>query len=186
MKNKNQFEKIKTNKATRKGFTLLEAMVAICVFSLVSVMVSGAFVSFLKAYKTERSLQKNTESTQYVLNLMAKTLRTSTIYDINAGGLKQIRAFDNSSRNCLIYQYDVAAKKMKYNATSAADVGACNWPVMAAALIDLSSNDNGVIENAFFVGTSSATPLFGKVTMTFFVKGNSANFPIQTSVSLRK
>ena len=72
---KNIFKKNKK----KKGFSLIEVLVALFVFSLLVATLANVFVGFLGAQQNAKNTQRNLEGAQLALNSLAKTLRTSKI-----------------------------------------------------------------------------------------------------------
>lgn len=182
----------------------MEALIAIAVFSVVMVSIVGIFSNFLKNSVATKKAQRNAESAQYVLNLMAKTIRTSTLpisatptipapfYD-----LTQLTMFDNSHNQCVIFKYDSADGKLKMATDSTApSIDKCN-PTDAPGLNTFSDlTKPGEISNVLFTGTPTTAPdlaattptasIIGRVSMAINIPGNEASSKIQTTVSLRE
>lgn len=62
-----------------KGFTLVELLVAIVIFSFVLIMVSSVFVHSLDLQRRAFNLQQAEENAAFVMEFMAKELRVSEI-----------------------------------------------------------------------------------------------------------
>lgn len=178
--------KKKQTQKNKKGFTLVESLVSVFVFSLASVMIAGTFTSFFKNFQIAKKTQQSTESAQYAMNLMAKTIRTSEIHDVyNGSPLIYIRMYDKSSQQCVAYRYAATRKGVIHNSVPAATIGDCDW----AGLIDGSSMTNlsGLddIVGARF-NYSPGSNGVGFVTVALDVQGSNAVSPIQMTVSLRE
>lgn len=194
------------NKKNRNGFTLVETLVAVLVFSLTAVMLSGAFSGFLKTYNEAKRIQKGVESAQYALNLMAKTIRTSFV---QKGSLPAVldatnpryyswplNLYDYSQGLCVQYNLvnnpSTGMNKLQMgtiNPTISGDPSTCSYGV-GMNINDVTSED---IKSGFLnylpSNTSSATPYYGLVTISLHVKEpgqTSGEVPIQTTVSLRQ
>lgn len=61
------------------GFTFIETIVAVAIFSLVVVMVVGIFISIIQAQRKGLASQKVQENARYVLEMMAREIRMSEI-----------------------------------------------------------------------------------------------------------
>lgn len=171
---------LSSGRMLKSGFTLVETLIAVLIFSIVMVLLSGTFASFIKSYAQNRKIQKDTESAQYAMNLMAKTLRTSSLLTITF----PLRTFDYSQtgNNCMVYDY-VSPSKITFSSTTTADSAACGTALMPAAT-DLTSNN---IVNASVLATATTGTTRGKVTIVLSVQSNgSSAIPIQTTVSLRQ
>jgi Tfp pilus assembly protein PilW len=64
-----------------KGLSLLEVMVSMGVFSLMMVSVAGIFSSSIASYRFNKVIERDLENAQFVMNDIAKQLRTSTVVD---------------------------------------------------------------------------------------------------------
>lgn len=96
----------------RKGMSFVEAILSIFIFSLIMLAVTTIFTGSFKGYKKSEKMAKNIENAQYAMNLMAKTLRTSSILDCSptACGASpveatEIRFFDHSQPLCGKYVF---------------------------------------------------------------------------------
>ncbi|KKP97456.1 MAG: hypothetical protein US25_C0002G0001 [Candidatus Moranbacteria bacterium GW2011_GWE1_36_7] len=181
---KNKITK-KNLKLKKKGFSLVEVLVAVSIFAFTSVLIAGVFSGFLKNSIEAKKNQKNMESARYALDLMAKTLRTSVASSIAD---EEIHVFDNTQKRCVIYKYDNANKKMLTGTSggaSLANVSACTPTVWSGiTLSDLTSS--GTIASANFSGTAIS---LGRITMSLGIPSanpNTYSSTVQTTVSLRQ
>ena len=95
-------------KIQTKGFTLLEVMIALSIFSVLLMGVSGIFGGFIKNYKNIKDVQKNLENAQYAMNTMAKELRTSALVSPtnNPATTSVITVREMSSNSCVKFSFD--------------------------------------------------------------------------------
>lgn len=186
-----------------KGFTLLETMVAIFVFTVLITMLSGSFLNFHKIILTQRSNQRNLENAQLALNLMEKTIRSSVVYQNNtSGGVITLPSgnvqafdftanhpldlFDNSQNTCVQYSFDSTSHKMKIatksgaTITTLADCGDFSWAVP----VEFS---DAIIENVSGSGWPTISGAIGRVTVALSVKDTVQNthMMVQMTASLR-
>ncbi|EKE19524.1 MAG: hypothetical protein ACD_8C00144G0007 [uncultured bacterium] len=186
--------KLKTGKkvSSKGGFSLVEVLVAMFVFSLVGVMLAGSFSGFLKSYVSAKKAQKSSESALNAINLMAKTIRSSTLYTtpiINSGS--QILMLDNSQGSCVSFRYFNEAIQVAVGTAVASDVTECT-EASFTNFSNLTSVDDvtgvGDVTGLVFSGTASdlasATPVIGKVQISMKVQ-DKASTHLQTTVSLR-
>lgn len=164
------------------GFSLIESLVAIFIFSLVAAMLAGSFSGFFKTYVSARKAQKNMESGQYVMNLMTKTIRSSTIDPAFVSEGSQLMMFDNSKSECVIYNYDVDGR-LKV-ATSLGDgIDSC---VATSSTSFFPLTNAGEISGVTFAGIPSSED--GTTVGKLLIKINSSSdnaSQMQTTVSLR-
>lgn len=168
----------KNKKTNKRGFTLVEVLVAMFVFVLMATMLAASFGSFLKTYFNAKKLQKSTETAQYVMNLIAKTARTSM--DINATVPGEIKMYDNSTGNCIYYKYVASSKKMLYGANQPAtpgDRGTCAFPAPTSEL----TSDSIVAFKALHDDINGKLSLLCKVQET----GQPNAISIESTVSIR-
>ena len=88
-----------------KGFTLIELMVSIFVFSLVMTSATAVFAKVFRARQKSNAIQKNIEDTRYAMELMAKSLRMSSIISSTSPSQANgsILSYDYSQGKCIRY-----------------------------------------------------------------------------------
>jgi len=89
--------------SSKKGFSLIELMVAMFVFSIVMTATTGFFSSSALSYRNAREIQRNLEDAQFAMNLMAKSLRTSKILSCEGSPCSTVRVYDYSQDKCIEY-----------------------------------------------------------------------------------
>jgi len=188
-----EVEKIKRQK--RKGFTLIEILVAMFIFLMVVLAISGTFAKEITAYRKANAIQRDLENAQFAMGFVAKTLRTSSLSStMSSGSDTKIRFYDFSLEQCMEYSFDGIDYKLKVRIK---DIPLDLWKDCAEST-GLSNPEiltTGHIEGQFnFVKTEkSPVPQVGQVTITMQVypPGGTENLlekdvvRIQTSVSLR-
>lgn len=177
----------------KKGFSLVEALVAIFVFSIVAVTLAVLFSGLLRNYNASKKMQRSAENAQYAMNLMAKTIRGSIL---PAGAVfadaSQITMFDTSRSMCVIYKYETGVLKMSTasdNGVAIIDITKCNTTDAPMLAIFSELTKFGELVDVSFTGISSADGpprFFGKVLISARVAGSSSDSAIQTTVSLRQ
>lgn len=191
--------KSKINKKFFKGFTLVETLVAVFVFSLAITMLAGTFSSFLKNYAEAKKAKKNVENAQYAMNLMAKTIRTSFIDSVSAGFLnldsasgtyKPLDVYDYSQGKCIRYRIsNHILQSATGDSNTPGDPATCqfsNLPPFVNLTDDIieSNSVSAVPTNA------SVNPILkGRVVVSLEIRDAaqaSDSFPIQMTVSLRQ
>ena len=172
---------------SKKGFSLIEVLIAIFIFILTITMLAGSFSSFFKNYTNSKKMQKDVENAQYAMNLMAKTIRTSSVPNAS-GSMGTFRIFDYShpTDNCIEYKY--ASSMITVSSVTKTDPTECNAASMPAAAALTSNNITG----AYVLATPTSGSTLGKVTVVLSVQDQSSTvnkpyaIPIQMSVSLRQ
>jgi prepilin-type N-terminal cleavage/methylation domain-containing protein len=184
----------KNNLSKKNGFTLVETMISVMLFSLMAVSIAGAFSGFLKNFVAAKKSQRSSESAQYAMSLMAKTIRNSSmdpLVDIN--GLNQITMFDNSRTVCVSYKYDpldgrlkIAVGDVTVLGTPVLDITDCNPAKTPLAFNFASAMTNELdITGVKFYSPQPALKMNRKVTVSMGVSGGTAA-AVQTSISLRQ
>ena len=176
---------MKQKNKTKKGFTLIETLIAVLIFSLLMVIIAGVFANLLKNYAQAKKTQRNVENAQYAMNLMAKTIRTSDI-PTASGTITTFGVFDYSQGKCIQYKYIASNKKIQVATTSdvATNLSGCVSfvSIPAAAYSDLAIN----IIDAKIDATPTTGTTLGKATISLQVQDGTSTIPIQMSVSLRQ
>ncbi len=85
------------NKIT--GFSLIEMIVAVSIFSLIVAAAITSFVSMVNSDKKAQQIQKNTEDARYAMDKIAKSLRTSTIIGCLVSNGDYISGIDPNTGN---------------------------------------------------------------------------------------
>lgn len=169
-----------------KGLSLLEVMVSMGIFSLMMVSVAGIFSSSIQSSRANKNIQHDLENAQFLMNNIAKQLRTSTIIGASATG---IRFYDYSQGECLLYQKNVG-NYIEMGSATTTRVG-CTGGTDLGTLIRVTTGDVDPTFSTIDSFLNSVTPAnsrVGKVTMVFVVKEKAAStrdVRIQTTVSLR-
>jgi prepilin-type N-terminal cleavage/methylation domain-containing protein len=162
-----------------KGFTLIEVVVSLFVFSLLMIAVSQTFAVFIQSYREARSIQRDVENIQYVLNSLSKELRTSTVISSNSSSMK---FYDYSQKECM--QYRIASGSLSMRRESMDDIDTCTANDISGSYTAVSS---GTVTGSMIVDPSTISPLHvGKITFSFKItEDNKHTAYIQTTVSLR-
>jgi prepilin-type N-terminal cleavage/methylation domain-containing protein len=75
---------IKFNSKNNRGFTLVEMMVAIAVFSIVMVVAMGALLNVIDADQKAESIRTAVDNVNFALESISKDMRVSTDYNCGA------------------------------------------------------------------------------------------------------
>lgn len=167
------------------GFTLIEVIVSLFVFTLAMASVTQIFGSAFSGYRATRNVEQDIENIQYTINIMAKELRTSSV--VSASGSQQsVKFFDHSQGRCFRYRIRVAERDLQVASAASTGVADCNG-LNPAAFATIST---GTVTGSFQVTPSAAiggpATRVGKVTIAFQIAEDATHFArIQTTVSLR-
>lgn len=163
-----------------KGFTLIELLVAMAVFSLVMTVAARAFVAGFGTYRNARIMQKNLEAVQFVMNTMAKELRTSTIKSTTPG--PGIIFYDHSQGRCIRYEFPAGA--ISGGSADMADHTGCTGaflPSMSTLTADATVNAN----YEFVDSTPPPAQRIGRFKLVIILTQGPITARVQTTVSLR-
>lgn len=175
-------------RSTRRGFTLIEVLVSMFVFSIMMASVSQIFSTAFSGYHSTRAIQRDIDNAQYSLNIVAKELRTSSVTSPSSGVLVNTTAvqfYDHSQGKC--FRYQINQGNLQVASANSTGVSSGASPCNTMSLTAFTTISTGVITGSFRVTPSTTTPLqVGKVTITLDISEGSVHHArIQTSVSLR-
>lgn len=181
-----------TSPKKSQGFSLLEVLLATFIFSVVMVGVTSYFVSITATNQHTKRLQQNLEDVQFVMNRVAKVLRTSVIIAPASGGTtSNMRIFDYSQSRCLLYEFG-NDKILEYSTllpTGTSDEKSWCKNIAFSSPSVLVDTSNGMnLTGRFVVIPSNSTPgseAAGLVTMNATISRQGNSTTIQTTVSLR-
>ncbi len=168
----------------RKGFSLLEMIIAVFIFSLVVTVAVSAFVSAVSVRKKTKEIQQNMENARVAIDGMAKALRNG---DIITGTVNTILAYNYSQERC--EQYLFSGNNLTYSFKSVlqadymADKTLCN-----SSLGGTFNMLSGTVSSGKFnVIPSVAGSSVGRVTILMQIQnaGGADKALMQTTVSLR-
>lgn len=191
----------KASLSARQGFTLIEVVAALAVFTIIMMAVIQIFGTGFKAYRQTRELQRTLESAQFATNIMAKELRTSSIVGSFSDGVStRVAFFDYSQNRCIGYNLNAAGNGglLKYAhgfALSSPDLNFAACSAYAVANAWTAADRVGFLVSRGITGSSisivrstpiaSAGSIVGKVTFSITFGWTSRPATLQTTVSLR-
>jgi len=174
-------------KKNYRGFTLLEMVVSLFIFSLMMMAVTQIFASAYSGYRMTRVVGRDLENAQYALNAIAKALRTSSVVSQSA---TSVQFYDYSQKKCLKYRiFQQKLEEAPFNfpgVSDAAGVADCNGRNFVAG--DFSAMTTGTVTGSFAATASVGPPAsrVGRVTISLTIAENATHQAhIQTTVSLR-
>jgi type II secretory pathway pseudopilin PulG len=98
------------------GFTLVELMVAVTLFTATFIAISGSFLSIIDAYKKVTSERVNVDNLSFAVESMVRGLKTGTAFHCGAGGVgiglpqdcpfgNTYLAFKDATSDQIVYQF---------------------------------------------------------------------------------
>lgn len=136
-------------KNKNKGFTLIELIVALAVFSLVILSISGIFISVINSQRKVFSFQNTQEAGRYLLESMTKEIRMSIINSSSVDGAFTLN-ITNPKGETFDYVFDITNKRLLRQA-------------------QVLSPDNIEISGSFYI-RKSTLPSQSKVTIVMKLK----------------
>lgn len=188
------------SKNNQKGFSLVEMIVSLGIFAIVSVVALGAFIKIIDSNKKAQSLKTAINNLNFTLESMSREMRVGTQYycsdnpnaDPNTGattnitqacGAGKIVAFRSSvsGGSCaLIYAYKLESGKIRK-----AQQTSCGGSLVYD---DITAKDLNISDAIFSV----TVPAGGQPYAQLFIKGTSGarariqtDFAVQTTISPR-
>lgn len=181
----------KRNVVSQGGFSLIEVVVAMGVFSLLMAIVSVVFSGGFAAYRNTASSQKYLENAQYIMNDLVKQLRTSSVISpagdpgTNTSPVS-ITFFDYSQSRCIMYRQHLSPNYIEKSIGTAVTVASCG---AAPGFDDWDRLTTGEVTMNLIVRDSALNTRAGMAIISFLVGsgGTSVVNPIllQSTVSLR-
>ena len=178
--------------AHRPGYTLIEVMAALFVFTIISVAVTRTFSYAFFSYTVARATERDMESLQLTMNTLNKVFRASTVLSSTTTSIK-LR--DYSQAKCLQYKIDSAGLEWQEGKTAPSDPTPTNptgcesvgWPSEWQSLGEKLTGSFKVTPSVAPAGSTPAT--VGRITTVLKVQGGDARShfmsPVQSTVSLR-
>ena len=165
---------------------------AMFIFTVMMTAISGVFVSFIKANRHAKAVQQDLEDAEYAMNIIAKTLRTSSIFDnpINSNNKNIIEVYDYSQGKCFGYSFSNGNLRVRSVAPATADdPSTCSNDLAGATYQNLTNSGNVLVSESGFVRkvkTDPATSTVGSVSILITVSdaGSTDKAAVQTTVSL--
>jgi len=97
-------------KNKKNGFTLIELIVAVGIFSIVMLAATGLTLSLIKSYRKALAMQRTQETVRYVLEAATKEIRMSRI-ESNTGGPVSTLTVDTSRDGIIDYSFNTNDKR---------------------------------------------------------------------------
>jgi prepilin-type N-terminal cleavage/methylation domain-containing protein len=111
----------------REGFTLVELIISILIFSIILVAIAAVFVSTLHSYQKAKAVKSLKESSEYALSLIAKDVRMGKIEKSSSysNGSKKNTFMVTRNRNqvkvCYVFSADNTKLSVLENTTNCSD-----------------------------------------------------------------
>ena len=92
---------------TREGYTLMEIMVALVIFSIISAISLGTFASVMRSQQNSDHGQQSLNEIRFIMELLSREFRTSNGYEIAAPGTTGVcplgaASFPEAQEHCIL------------------------------------------------------------------------------------
>jgi prepilin-type N-terminal cleavage/methylation domain-containing protein len=166
----------------QRGFSLIEVMVSLFIFSIIMVSTSQIFTQAFAGHRYAKNLQRDIENAQFLSGILSKELRTSTIVDPNGAtdNVQSLQFYEHSQGLCI--QYRITQNSLQVARAASANPAACN----GASLSGFTTISSGTLSGGFDVVPSDDSPrTIGRVTLALKIQEGTHSAVIQSTVSLR-
>ena len=175
--------------SAQRGFTLLEMIVAVGLFSIVMVIVTGAYLSLVALDRQARATSSTVSNLSFALDSMTRALRTGRAY--NCGSPIDDAGNCPAGGNSMSYT-DSSGQTVTYLLKSDGTIGQCTTtPCLQATATSLTDPSITVQSLTFYIrGGGVGDNLQPQVTIVMkgtmpTGTGTTATFDIQTSATQR-
>lgn len=170
--------------SNKRGYTLVELMVALGVFSIVVLLASGAYLMMISVTREAQGVSKGINNLSSALEVMTRNIRTGTNYACGTGGDCATGSggtsfsFTNSDGQQITYRRVGTVLQEERE-------GVGSWPLTDPSV--------AISSLTFYVTDSAATPTnYGQPYVLMTIRGSvvidathSKNFFVQTSAAMR-
>lgn len=183
----------------KRGFTLVEVIVAMFIFVLIMTSATAIFARIFKSYKEVKNINENVKNAQFAMSLMSKTFRTSSIKFPTSNDFDSVKTliiYDNSqlaTRPCIKYQF--IGNELRKSTSVDTSENNCN---NTATFIAVTPITIGTVDGSFsgeissgsdINNTPGTTGTVGKITIMMYITSGagteSKEARLQTTVALR-
>lgn len=138
------------SKTSARGFTLIELIVAVGLFSVILLIIVGAYTRFVTAQRRTIAEQQLQEDVRISLDQFSRDARTAYGNTFPTGQTTAV-TFRNQNNICVLYERSAIGQFTRTEAASP-DVVACDDPALYEPAAALSLTDEGtVIETLAFI-----------------------------------
>lgn len=148
-----------TTPRTHRGYTLVELIVSVAIFSIVMLVAGAAFLALISLDRKARTTNELVSNLSYVVDSMERSIRTGTAYSAASG----TDSFSFTDANGRIISYRLTVTGTQGQIEQRIDSGA--WSALTAPRID--------IENLVFypAGTVTGTNDGRQPTVLITIRG---------------
>lgn len=179
----------------KRGFTLIEMMVSVAIFSIVVMISLGAILTILDANRKARTLTEVMNNLNFSVEMITRSLKTGVEPIVTAGVLEVgaiVLEEDGFKREKTSYKLSLDGDGERgyisqcistYNAGDECSAG--DWVAITSEQVDIERFDRFVVGSDTNGGTQPRTQIFIAGTVRINEK-ISSDFSLQTTVSQRR
>jgi prepilin-type N-terminal cleavage/methylation domain-containing protein len=177
-----------SSKKMKRGFTLIELLLSVVILAILMVATAEIFSRSSVSYRATREFETSVGEAQFLMNALAKELRTSTVVAPTGDGATQnVKFFEYSKSECVQYRFNGTTQRLEVARTASTTFATCNNTSDLSGFVPAS---NALITGSFFsLPSLPLTPgpgRMGRVTLTLSIQASGvAPVVLQTTVSLR-
>lgn len=171
----------------KRGFTLLELLISVAILALLMLATTNIFAKSFGSYQATKKTENTIFDAQFLMNLIAKELRTGTVVSPTSDGSTQsIKFFEHSKSECVQYRFNNQSIEVA-RTSSGTSFSSCD---NGTNLSGFTKASTGTITGSFYsVPSDKMSPgpgKVGRVTMTISIEsGTGSPTVLQTTTSLR-
>lgn len=168
-----------TNRAA--GFTLLEMIAALGVFSVIIIIFSATFLSLLNAERRTQIAANVQDNLRFALEVMAKEIRTGTGYSIPSSPSNTSITFTNADNVPVTYR--LSGSDLLSNPCN---LNPCIGKVISGKFLPLTSKQISVQKLEFYPLSGSQPSVQIVIRARAMVQNVETELTVQTTISKRK
>ncbi len=166
---------IRKNKGT-KGFTLVELIISIGIFSIVMLVATGAYYSLIALDRRARATNQVVSSLAFAIDTMVRGIRTGYNYTCNNGTVDAYGNYVVGDCNSFSYTDAVLGTTVTYILKSNGSIGRCegSGSCLESSASTLTDSSITIQKISFYVrgvGTASSPTWAQEPHVTFVISG---------------
>jgi len=171
------FDTVGGDYSVRSGFTLIEMIVAVSLFTMVSFVAIGSLITIADANRKVNSLRTTMDNVNFAIESMSRDIRTGTGYSVT-GDNKKI-SFTDQNGASVQYRYNVGQStiQVKKDGSNFKDITSPEIKIESAKFYVAGAGSGDGIQPRVIIIVKGVAGIKGKTISTF---------NLQTTVSQRK
>lgn len=174
------------------GYTLLELIVSVAIFSMVMLVITGAYLTLISLDRKARGLNELAANLSFTVDSMTRAVRTGNTYSCNGGGNGTCTCTSSNYSTCAFSFKDNQNRTVTYRLKSDGTVGQCiDTGCSDSTAVSLTDTKIDIAALTFYVrGVGTSDSVQPQVTFTIrgdlsTEPGKTASFTIQSAATQR-